>query len=108
MAAGAEAVCRQSNHEGDLVSWIGAAGDDDFAGIVLNAGAYTHTSIAILGRAGAIVADPNTYECAGRELFGRWEVVAKMDYTLWVDWAEVRAFHFVDVPATFAGVLVQR
>ena len=67
-----------------------------------------HTSIAILGRAGANVADPNTYECAGRELFGRWEVVAKMDYTLWVDWAEVRAFHFVDVPATFAGVLVQR
>ncbi len=47
-AAGAEAVCRQSNHEGDLVSWIGAAGDDGFAGVVLNAAAYTHTSIAIL------------------------------------------------------------
>ncbi|CAA7627530.1 type II 3-dehydroquinate dehydratase [Magnetospirillum sp. SS-4] len=38
---------RQSNHEGDLVTWIqdcrGRA-----AGIVINAGAYTHTSVAIL------------------------------------------------------------
>jgi 3-dehydroquinate dehydratase-2 len=37
---------RQSNHEGELVTWIqeaGAAG----TGVVLNAGAYTHTSIAI-------------------------------------------------------------
>lgn len=49
-AARAEHVdveCRQSNHEGDLVTWIGRAGDDGFAGVVLNAGAYTHTSIAI-------------------------------------------------------------
>jgi 3-dehydroquinate dehydratase-2 len=37
---------RQSNHEGDLVSWIQEAGGKA-AGIVLNAGAYTHTSIAI-------------------------------------------------------------
>ncbi len=44
----AEVVCRQSNHEGDLVTWIGRAKDDGFDGIVLNAGAYTHTSIAIL------------------------------------------------------------
>lgn len=39
--------CRQSNHEGDLVGWIGSAGDDGFAGILLNAGSYTHTSYAI-------------------------------------------------------------
>lgn len=37
---------RQSNHEGDLVDWIHEAGDKA-VGIVLNAGAYTHTSIAI-------------------------------------------------------------
>jgi 3-dehydroquinate dehydratase-2 len=37
---------RQSNHEGDLVSWVQEAGGTA-AGIVLNAGAYTHTSIAI-------------------------------------------------------------
>lgn len=43
---GLEAVCRQSNHEGELVTWIQEA-RNGFAGIVLNAGAYTHTSIAL-------------------------------------------------------------
>lgn len=43
---GLEIDFRQSNHEGDLVSWIQEAGEAA-AGIVLNAGAYTHTSIAI-------------------------------------------------------------
>lgn len=42
-----EVTCRQSNHEGDLVTWIGGARDEGFDGIVLNAGAYTHTSIAL-------------------------------------------------------------
>lgn len=37
---------RQTNHEGELVSWIHEAGDGS-AGVVLNAGAYTHTSIAL-------------------------------------------------------------
>lgn len=44
---GADVDCRQSNHEGTLVDWIGAAEDDGFAGILLNAGAYTHTSYAL-------------------------------------------------------------
>jgi 3-dehydroquinate dehydratase-2 len=43
---GIEIDFRQSNHEGDLVGWIQEAGDQA-AGVVLNAGAYTHTSIAI-------------------------------------------------------------
>jgi 3-dehydroquinate dehydratase-2 len=38
---------RQSNHEGDLVSWIQEA-REKASGIVLNAGALTHTSVAIL------------------------------------------------------------
>lgn len=37
---------RQSNHEGDLVTWIQEAGEKA-AGIVVNPGAYSHTSIAI-------------------------------------------------------------
>ncbi|MBN9053190.1 MAG: type II 3-dehydroquinate dehydratase [Rhizobiales bacterium] len=37
---------RQSNHEGVLVDWIHEAGDVA-AGIAINAGAYTHTSIAL-------------------------------------------------------------
>lgn len=37
---------RQSNHEGELVDWIHEA-DEKGAGIILNPGAYGHTSIAI-------------------------------------------------------------
>ncbi|KQZ81999.1 3-dehydroquinate dehydratase [Mesorhizobium sp. Root157] len=43
---GLEVDFRQSNHEGALVDWIQEASQAS-AGIVLNAGAYTHTSIAI-------------------------------------------------------------
>lgn len=39
-------TCRQSNLEGELVTWIQEARGTQ-AGIILNAGAYTHTSIAI-------------------------------------------------------------
>lgn len=43
---------RQSNHEGDLVDWIHEAGRlhaaGELAGVVLNAAAYTHTSVALL------------------------------------------------------------
>jgi 3-dehydroquinate dehydratase II len=38
---------RQSNSEGELVTWIQEA-REQACGIILNAGAYTHTSIAIL------------------------------------------------------------
>ncbi len=37
---------RQSNYEGQLVDWIQEAGNSS-SGIVLNAGAYTHTSVAL-------------------------------------------------------------
>jgi len=39
---------RQSNTEGELVDWIQQAGTEGFAGIIINAGAYTHTSVALL------------------------------------------------------------
>lgn len=50
-AAGLAAECLQSNHEGALIDAIHAAGRSHragtLAGVVLNAGAYTHTSIAL-------------------------------------------------------------
>ena len=44
---GLETRCFQSNHEGQLVDWIQEARHDACA-IVINPGAYSHTSIAIL------------------------------------------------------------
>ena len=42
---------RQSNHEGELVDWLHEAGQlqakGELAGVILNAGAYTHTSVAL-------------------------------------------------------------
>ena len=46
--AGVEAVLYQSNHEGDLVDKIQEAYLEGAVGIVINPGAYTHTSIALL------------------------------------------------------------
>jgi 3-dehydroquinate dehydratase II len=45
--AGYEIIFRQSNHEGVLVDWIQEA-RQAAAALILNAGAYTHTSVAIL------------------------------------------------------------
>ena len=44
----------QSNHEGDLVDCIQKAYFDKIDGIVINPGAYTHTSIAILDAVKAV------------------------------------------------------
>ena len=45
---GAEVVSRQSNHEGALVDWLHEAQDSRARAVILNAGAYTHTSVALL------------------------------------------------------------
>lgn len=44
---GLSVTFRQSNHEGELVEWLHEA-RAKAAGVILNAGAYTHTSVALL------------------------------------------------------------
>ncbi|MFC0204751.1 type II 3-dehydroquinate dehydratase [Novosphingobium soli] len=45
---------RQSNHEGALVDWLHEAEDKGAHAVLLNAGAYTHTSVALLDAIRAI------------------------------------------------------
>jgi 3-dehydroquinate dehydratase-2 len=45
-SVGATLIFRQSNHEGELVDWIQEA-RRQAGGVILNAGGYTHTSVAI-------------------------------------------------------------
>ncbi|MGH7272725.1 MAG: type II 3-dehydroquinate dehydratase [Polyangiaceae bacterium] len=45
---GVDVDARQTNHEGTMVDWIGESADEGIAGLLLNPGAYTHTSIALL------------------------------------------------------------
>lgn len=67
--ADAEATVRQSNHEGEIVTWIQEA-RGTYDAIVLNAAAYTHTSVAILDALKAVqvrtvevhLSDPDTRE----------------------------------------------
>ncbi|NMW31029.1 3-dehydroquinate dehydratase [Altererythrobacter sp. RZ02] len=61
---------RQSNHEGHLVDWLHEAQAEGAKAVLLNAGAYTHTSIALLDAIRAIrtpvievhLSDPSTRE----------------------------------------------
>ena len=55
---GIEVKCLQSNYEGQLVTWIQDAYFENYDGIIINPGAYTHTSIAIADAIKAIAPIP--------------------------------------------------
>jgi 3-dehydroquinate dehydratase-2 len=64
---------RQSNHEGDLIDWIQEAGKAG-APVILNAGAFTHTSIALydaIRGSGATCIEVHLSNTQAREPFRR-------------------------------------
>jgi 3-dehydroquinate dehydratase-2 len=68
---GVEIEFRQSNHEGQLVDWIQQA-RGAFQRIVINAGAYTHTSIALrdaIAAAGVVTIEIHLSNIHSREEF---------------------------------------
>lgn len=51
---GFEVDIRQSNHEGHLVDWLHEASAEDAQAVIINAGALTHTSLALFDAIKAI------------------------------------------------------
>jgi 3-dehydroquinate dehydratase-2 len=77
-AEGVMLTCRQSNHEGDLVTWIQEAGLAG-AGVLVNAGAYTHTSIAMrdaIAGSGAAAVEVHLSNVYAREEFRHGSLLA--------------------------------
>ena len=76
----AEIEFRQSNSEGDLVTWIQQA-RGTFDAIVLNAGAFTHTSIALrdaISATGVPTIEVHLSNIARREEWRRHSVIAEL------------------------------
>ena len=73
-----ELAFRQSNHEGQLVDWIQEAGRAG-AGVVINAGAYTHTSVALrdaISGSGAPTVEIHLSNVHARESFRHRSLIA--------------------------------
>lgn len=74
-----EVDIRQSNHEGHLVDWLHEAAADEAQAVILNAGALTHTSIALHDAIKAIdvpVIEVHISNPAAREIFRHKSLIA--------------------------------
>ena len=70
---------RQSSHEGHLIDWLHEAEDSGAAAVILNAGGYSHTSVALHDAVKAVatpVIAVHLSDPAARESFRRLDLVA--------------------------------
>lgn len=70
---------RQSNHEGHLIDWLHAAAASGAKAVILNAGGYTHTSVALRDAIAAIstpVIEVHLSNPAARESFRRRSLIS--------------------------------
>jgi 3-dehydroquinate dehydratase-2 len=76
---GVEVEARQSNSEGELVDWIQQA-PKEFGALIINAGAYTHSSIALrdaLTAAGVAAVEVHLSNIYKREEFRKRSLIAE-------------------------------
>ncbi|WP_300975345.1 type II 3-dehydroquinate dehydratase [Sphingomonas sp. LHG3406-1] len=70
---------RQSNHEGHLIDWLHEAADTGLHAVILNAGGFTHTSVALRDAISAIavpVIEVHLSNPAARESFRRRSLIS--------------------------------
>ncbi|MCY4150743.1 MAG: 3-dehydroquinate dehydratase [Aestuariivita sp.] len=80
---GFEVKDAQSNHEGALINFIQAAAEAEphVVGIILNAGAYTHTSIAIMDAISSVglpVVEVHLSDIQAREPFRQFSYISRV------------------------------
>jgi 3-dehydroquinate dehydratase-2 len=71
---------RQSNHEGHLIDWIQEAGAEGAKAVILNAGGFSHTSVALLDAVKAVtvpVIEVHLSNPHARESFRHRSLIAK-------------------------------
>lgn len=92
---------RQSNHEGELIQWIQQA-HNEYDGIIINAAAYTHTSLAIADALKA--ADLPIIELHLSNVYARGEAIRKQSFIAPIADAVICGFGASGYPLALIGM----